>query len=255
LRDYLTDLDTPVAVRRQIPLVLLRIGSQAAHTVLAESMLDADTQVRYNVIIGLNKLGDLHPTWSLDARLVETVLGAEIMGHLRSYQIMGTLGREMSDPLPVTDAIHDAMERELERIFRLLKLLFPRQDLHSAYVGVQSRNPVVHDNALEFLENILGPQLRSLLLPLLDSEVPALSRTELANRVLGARVATSAEAVQSLLASEDPWLRSCAAYAIGALNLGGFEPQLERLSDDPDPLLRETVRQAQSRLSGAHEDG
>jgi AAA family ATP:ADP antiporter len=249
LRDYLSDLETPIAVRRQIPAVLLRIGTQQAYSVLCDSMLDADTQVRYSVIIGLNKLGDLHPTWSLDRRLVETVLGAEIMGHLRSYQILGTLRREMSDPAPVTEAIREAMDRELERIFRLMKLLFPHQDLHSAYVGVQSRNPVVHDNALEFLENILGPQLRSLLLPLLDSEVPATSRIELANRVLGTQVASSAEAVQSLLSSEDPWLRSCAAYAIGALNLEGFDGQLERLSADPDPLLRETARQAQARLS------
>jgi AAA family ATP:ADP antiporter len=249
LRDYLTDLETPVAVRRQIPNVLLRIGTQQAHGVLVESMLDADTQVRYSVIIGLNKLGDLHPTWSLDRRLVETVLGAEIMGHLRSYQILGTLGREMSDPEPVTQAIREAMEGELERIFRLMKLLFPHQDLHSAYVGVQSRNPVVHDNALEFLENILGPQLRSLLLPLLDSEVPTTVRIELANRMLGTQVANSAEAVQSLLSSEDPWLRSCAAYAIGALNLEGFDGQLAVLSTDPDPLLRETARQAQARLA------
>ena len=93
-------------------------------------------------------------------------------------------------------------------MFRLMKLLFPQQDLHSAYVGVQSRNPVIHDNALEFLENILGPQLRSLLLPLLDSEVPATTRIELANRVLGTQVVTGVEAVQSLLSSEDPWLRS-----------------------------------------------
>ncbi len=249
LRDYLTDLDTPIDVRRQIPAVLLRIGTQQAHSVLADSMLDADTQVRFSVIIGLNKLGELHPTWAIDRRLVETVLGAEIMGHLRSYQILGTLGRELSDPAPVTEAIRDAMERELERIFRLMKLLFPQQDLHSAYVGVQSRNPVVHDNALEFLENVLSPQLRSLLLPLLDSEVPATSRIELANRVLGTEVANSAEAVHSLLSSEDPWLRSCAAYAIGALNLEGFDEQLERLSTDPDPLLRETARQAQARLA------
>ena len=249
LRDYLTDLDTPIDVRRQIPAVLLRIGTQQAHSVLADSMLDADTQVRYSVIIGLNKLGELHPTWAIDRRLVETVLGAEIMGHLRSYQILGTLGRELSDPAPVTEAIRDAMERELERIFRLMKLLFPQQDLHSAYVGVQSRNPVIHDNALEFLENVLSPQLRSLLLPLLDSEVPAASRIELANRVLGTQVASSAEAVHSLLSSEDPWLRSCAAYAIGALNLEGFNGELERLSTDPDPLLRETARQAQARLA------
>ena len=249
LRDYLTDLETPVAVRRQIPNVLLRIGTQAAHGVLVESMLDADTQVRYSVIIGLNKLASCIPRGRSIAGMVETVLGAEIMGHLRSYQILGTLGREMSDPEPVTQAIREAMEGELERIFRLMKLLFPHQDLHSAYVGVQSRNPVVHDNALEFLENILGPQLRSLLLPLLDSEVPTTVRIELANRMLGTQVANSAEAVQSLLSSEDPWLRSCAAYAIGALNLEGFDGQLAVLSTDPDPLLRETARQAQARLA------
>jgi ATP:ADP antiporter, AAA family len=249
LRDYLTDLDTPADVRRQIPPVLLRIGTQQAHAALMESMLDADTLVRYSIIIGLNKLGELHPTWSIDRRLVETVLGAEITGHLRSYQILGTLGRELSDPAPVTEAIREAMEGELERIFRLMKLLFPQQDLHSAYVGVQSRNPMIHDNALEFLENIISPQLRSLLLPLLDSEVPVTSRIELANRILGTLVASSSEAVQSLLSSEDPWLRSCAAYAIGALNLEGFEVQLERLSTDPDPLLRETARQAQARLA------
>ena len=92
MRDYLTDLDTPIDVRRQIPAVLLRIGTQQSHSVLAESMLDADTQVRYSVIIGSTSCGELHPTWPMDRRLVETVLGAEIMGHLRSYQIIGNAG-------------------------------------------------------------------------------------------------------------------------------------------------------------------
>ena len=98
LRDYLTDLDTPIDVRRQIPAVLLRIGTQQSHSVLADSMLDADTQVRYSVIIGFNKLGELHPTWAIDRRMVETVLGAEIIGHLRSYQILGTLGTSCRIP-------------------------------------------------------------------------------------------------------------------------------------------------------------
>jgi ATP:ADP antiporter, AAA family len=251
LRDYLTDAETPLDVRRAIPGILLQIGSQGAHSVLGESMLDPDSQVRFGVISALNKLQDLHPTWPLDRRMVETVLGAEIMGHLRSYQILGILGRELADPKPVTDALNEAMDKELERIFRLLKLLFPRQDLHSAYVGVQSTNPVVHDNALEFLENVLQPQMRTLLLPLLDSEVPVTQRVELATKVLGTTVDTGTAAVQSLLASEDPWLQSCAAYAIGALGLNGFETELERLSGQPDPLLRETAKQAQARLGSA----
>ena len=248
LRDDLTDTDTPIDVRREIPTVLLHIGSQAAGAALVESMLDPDPQVRFRVISALNKLQDLHPTWPVDARMLETVLGAEIMGHLRSYQIIGTLDQALGDSTPVAGTLHEAMDKELERIFRLLKLLHPRQDLHSAYVGVQSANRIVHDNALEFLENILGPQMRGLLVPLLDGHVSTAQRIGLANRVLGTSVSSQTEAVESLLVSEDPWLRSCAAYAIGALRLRGFDAELSRMANDGDPLLRETARQAQARL-------
>ena len=69
-----------------------------------------------------------------------------------------------------------ACEQELERIFRLLGLLHPHLDLHSAYLGLQSKNAVVYDNALEFLENVLKSQLRGMLLPLLDGKVSATER-------------------------------------------------------------------------------
>ncbi len=49
--------------------------------------------------------------------------------------------------------------------------------------------------------------------------------------------------------SGDPWLRSCAAYAIGTLGLGSLEAELDAWEDDPDPLLRETVRQAKAKLA------
>jgi hypothetical protein len=252
LRDDLTDPDMPVDVRREIPNVLFKVGTQAALAALAESMLDADPQVRFRVISALNKLQDLHPSWPVDTRLIETILGAEIMGHLRSYQIIGTLDQALGDSTPIAGTLHEGMDKELERIFRLLKLMHPTQDLHSAYVGVQTKNNrVVHDNALEFLENILGPQLRALLVPLLDGDVSIGQRVGLANKVLGTRVNSQAEAVESLLASEDPWLRSCAAYAIGTLRLQGYSAQLSQMAADPDPLLRETALQAQARLREA----
>src|SRR5690606_21745692 len=145
---------------------------------------------------------------------------------LRSYQVLGTLDAALDDDTPVLAPLRTAMEQELERVFRLLKLLHPHQDLHSAYVGVQSTNPVVHDNALEFLENILTPQLRQLLVPLLDSQVPTSQRVALANRILGAGPPTESEAVRLLLQSDDPWLKSCGVYAVGALDLGELLPEV-----------------------------
>jgi hypothetical protein len=141
------------------------------------------------------------------------------------------------------------MTQEVERIFRLLKLQFPRFDLHSAFVGIQSTDPVVHDNSLEFLESILQPQLRGLMLPLIDSEVDVPARVRKATQLVGAGLETGEEAVAALVVSEDPWLRSCAAYAIGALGLKGLGHELDRWLEADDPLLRETARQAKEQLT------
>ena len=112
-----------------------------------------------------------------------------------------------------------AMEQELERIFRLMALLFPATGLHDAYVGVRSSNPIVRANALEFLDSTLKPELRQVLVPLLDSYVTTEERVALANRFVGAPLETPEQAVATMLASEDVWLRSCGIYAIGALRL------------------------------------
>jgi hypothetical protein len=142
-----------------------------------------------------------------------------------------------------------SMEQEVERIFRLLGLLYPRYDLHSAYVGLRSSDPVVHDNALEFLDNILRPQLWSVLVPLLDLGVSVSERIRLANLLVGAKVETREQAVAALLSSEEPWLKSCGVYAVGMLGLRQLEPELDRCLEHADPLLRESARQAKLRLA------
>jgi ATP:ADP antiporter, AAA family len=249
LRDHLADQDTPVAIRREIPGVLLRIGSAAAEGALTESLLDGDTVLRFRVLTALNKLRAAGSARPLDIKLVETVLAAEVVGHLRSYQILATLDYGEDPSEPVAQGLRESMTQEVERIFRLVKLLSPVYDLESAYVGLQSSKRDIHDNALEFLENILKPQLRALLLPLLDSDVTVHQRVELANRTLGTTVGTREEAAELLAQSGDPWLQSCAAYAIGTLRLSSLTHYLERWVDAPDALLRETARQARRRTA------
>jgi len=56
--------------------------------------------------------------------------------------------------------------------------------------------------------------------------------------------------VETLLASEDSWLRSCAVYAIGAMQLEGLEGALDRLAQDQDPAVKQAVQNARRRLAG-----
>lgn len=248
LRDYLVDRDTPEVIRRELPGALQAIGTPAAQAVLVESLLDADTVVRLRVVTALNKLLQLHPDRPVDRGIVETALAAEITGHYRSYQVLGTMGGALTGAEPVLQALHDSLAQESERIFRLLKVLYPDHDLHSAFVGVQSEEPGAHDNALEFLENVLPPQVRALVVPLFDREVSVEERAGIAERLVGVAVGSREEAVEVLALSRDPWLRSCAAYAIGELRLARFAETVDRWAEDADPLLRATAAAAREKL-------
>ena len=246
----LVDAGEPVDVRRELPSVVATIGTAAAQRILTENLLQQDVQLRFRVIAALNQLQKLHPDIDLDRQAVETVLMAEILGHYRSYQILGTLGDAFETSDPVASALHESMAQDVERIFRLLGLRWPEFDMYSAYVGLQSESAAVRANALEFLDNILKPQIRSLIVPLLDPSVSRSDRIAQADRLLGTSVDTREQAVGALIASDDPWLRSCGVYAVGMLHLTALGPELDKLASTDDPLLRETVRAAQQRLAG-----
>jgi AAA family ATP:ADP antiporter len=251
LRDHLCDSSVPIQARREIPSILVTLGTSAAASVLLDNLLQGDTMLRFRTIAALNKICRLNPEVVLDGQMLETVLAAEILGHYRSYQILATIGATTDGVDPFARALKESMQQELERIFRLLNLLHPRLDLHSAYIGLQSTSVSVHDNALEFIDNVLKSQLRDMLVPLLDSKVTVAERAQIAQRLVRTKIENQEQAVAELVASDDPWLKSCGAYAIGSLGIKSLEGQLDRCLNESDPLLRETARAAKLRLATA----
>ena len=254
LGSHLGDSAYLMSVRRAIPPILVSIGTPSAARVICDHLLERDTGLRFQMISALNKTHQLHPEIAMDRQLVETVLAAEIMGHYRSYQILEALSAPGESGEPVVYALHESMQQERERIFRLLGLLYPHLDLHSVYFGLQSTNSKVYDNALEFLENVLKSQLRTILLPLLDGKVSPIEKAAIANHLVRTKVGSREQAVAELVASDDPWLKSCGAYAVGKFAIKSLEAELGKCLEHPDPLLRETARIAKLRLDAVAVD-
>ena len=248
VRDRLVDPETPVGIGHELPAVLQAIGTPAAQAVLMESLLAPDPVLRMRVISAVNKLVQLHPNRRLDRQIVETALAAEITGHYRSYQMLATIGGSIGSSEPVVHALHESLDSESERIFRLLKILYPEHDLHSAFVGIQSDDASVHDNALEFLDNILAPHVRALVVPLFDRSISREDRARTADRIVGVGMGTRDEAIEVMTQSQDPWLQACAAYAIGELRLARFADVIDRWVTTGDPLLRATALAARDKL-------
>jgi ATP:ADP antiporter, AAA family len=245
----LEDSATPLEIKRELPAVLVRIGTPWAERILVESLLQADAELRHRIIISLNQLHSLHRDVPVDRPVIDMLLAAEIVGHYRSYQVLGPLRAHLQDDHSVLDSLRQSMERELERIFRLMSLLYPSTELHDAYVGVRSSNPTVRANALEFLDNVLPPELRQVLVPLLDSQVTLDERVALAERMVGTPLEGAEQAAATLLGSDDPWLRSCGIVAVGALQIHGLEKDVRRFEHVSDPSVRQAVATTLRRLA------
>jgi AAA family ATP:ADP antiporter len=234
---------------RAAPEILEQIGTDEAAGVLASCLLQGNAEFRLHVLKVLGRMRDRRPELVIDPSALEAVLGAEILGHYRSYQILGALELSTLEQEPTTRNLRVAMLEELERVFLLLGLLHQGTDFRAAWEGLRSGNRLLHDQALDLLESELRPEMRGLLVPLVDPVVHGAERMRLAEKLAGAPVDSPAQAVKELAGTGDPWLKACAAYSIGALGLRELEGYLEEWGRDPDPLLRETVRQAREALS------
>lgn len=209
----LADEGMPLEARRELPIVLALIGSPAAEQLLGDMLLQGDAALRYRIIAALNKLRQRQGDTGVDPQMIELVLAAEITGHYRSYQVLAALGPDPDPNDPVVRGLRQAMEHELERIFRLIALRMPGLDLHSAYVGLRAADRSVRANALEFLERALKPELVPLLLPLIDPDVSVEARVRVANAMVGARIESVEGAIATLLTSDDVWLQQTARAA------------------------------------------
>jgi ATP:ADP antiporter, AAA family len=244
----LRDPATPAAIKRELPSVLVRLGTAEAEVVLIDSLLQPDAAVRHSIVVALNTLQAAGGA-RIDPAFVELVLATEIAGHYLSYRQLGDLRERGRHDDPAVGALGQAMDRQLERVFRLMKLLLPHTAMHDAYVGVRSGIPAIRANALEFLENVLKPDLRQVVLPLVDSHVSLEERIARANRFVRGPLDSTEQAMATLLSSGDPWLRARAIHAVGALRLHGLAPRLERMQPSADVPTRSAIRLALHRLA------
>jgi ATP:ADP antiporter, AAA family len=69
------------------------------------------------------------------------------------------------------DAIAAEAQQSLERVFRLLGLLYPPADIYYAYHAITSGSMHLKANALEFLDNVLHPDIKRSLIPVIEVSV------------------------------------------------------------------------------------
>jgi hypothetical protein len=137
----------------------------------------------------------------------------------------------------------------LERLFRLLGLLHPNEDVRSIYRGLRNRRSQVRASS----RDLVGPPLRDTLLTLVDEVSDAEKLARLGHP--SPETAAYESLLESLFQQRGVSMRCLVAYHAGELRLTKLRGTLEKLSSNEVGLVRTAVGRALELLSGPEREG
>ena len=200
---------------------------------------------------GLGRLATENPSISLNRRLLEDARTTDLLRAFSYVDWRLVLEKHVHDvPARATEAqgllcrmLQDKEAHATERVFRLLGILSPEQDVHTIYRGLAMQNVDVRASSLELLESFLPARFRSAVLALVD-DVSDDDRIVAAG-ILTERAPADYEAVlRALLEVESSSIRSLAVYHVGELGISRFAPAVQAMEAEPDSALDVLVRQS-----------
>ena len=231
LGHFLTDPNEDIWVRRHIPATLARIPSQASMDILITGLAETDGFLRYKVLSAIQKLSRANPELTFKPEPLEVLALKEgrtyFNGLTLHYNLFVRAGLPTNSVLAMT--LDQKFRRGLDRIYRLLGLLYPWKDIAAARWAIDRGDARARSSAFEYLDNILSSHLRGRLMPVLE-EMPLDEKVRRANVVLKTRPRNVEETLLQLINDDDPVV---AAAAIDLVR----EKEIWSLTDDVEFVL------------------
>ena len=169
-----------------IPHIIGKFESQLAVDELFKLLRHKDIVLRLESARALNVIKEKFPQYTFSRRrivrrlLIECKMYQDTLGAM-SFQknvsmtyandVMVDNLDELSARKSLVDLLERRLENGLEQIFQLLGLRYKQTDIDIAYQGIISKKKDMQANAIEFLDTLLTPNLKSTLLPIVENTV------------------------------------------------------------------------------------
>jgi AAA family ATP:ADP antiporter len=172
LRKHLQDAGERLEVRRAIPQVLARIGNQRAADVLTEELVRGEEELEQELTEALFKIRSNQPKVRFKAAKIKAAILSLIKRNYEALLAEGD-GRPAGGDRSVSGPdMKAALDLRTKRIFDLLALIHPPEDIVKAYQNILQGSKKSGDYSLELLDNILDRDLKTYLSPLLEDLPP-----------------------------------------------------------------------------------
>ena len=134
------------------------------------------------------------------------------------------------------------LDGNLERIFWLLGLRYPSEDMLSIYQGIQSKKPDMRINAVEFLDNLLESNLKRVLIPIVEAALlENISDSMIKN--LNLKLPDEYQCLSMLMAGRDVKISLAVLHLIAQMGNKRFIPLVSNYTNSSNVKIRSFARQ------------
>jgi len=252
LRAALADRNVSRDIRLGIPRTLSKIASTASLNALLSALETEDGSIRYRVILGLEEMIRQSPGLHIEKDLIETAIDSEVRRyHHRFLTFFSLFGDPASSSKNGDSLLHQAlvenMDREKERVLRLLSLVYRADDIWRVAATLRNGSREKQAQAIEFLDNLLIGNLNRDVVPLFEDTL-GFERFHRFLSLSGLTEFSTETALRELLKQDDVWLKAATVWEIGLRGFSKLKKELQQFLVSAEPVLKETTNSVISRI-------
>jgi AAA family ATP:ADP antiporter len=182
LKDYLGDSEEDLRLRKSIPEIIAQVGTQRAANILSLEMKKKNKDIEPEIIAAIYKMRSKNPQLFFDKKIIFPEIMEKIID---SHVIMIEIQESISDKKMELTAkdLENNLARSLRRIFELLSLIYPHEDMIRAYQNICSGSGKALDYSIELLDNVVKRDVMEILLPLID-DIPLEDKAKRSRKIL-----------------------------------------------------------------------
>lgn len=174
LVDALLNPSEEFTVRRRLPRLLARCGTQRAVEGLLEGLNDGRFEVRFQCARALDYLAQRNPNLRYPHDAIYAVVDREIsLGRAvwESHRLLDRReGRDSGDGyLFLDEMLRERTNHMLEHLFSLLAVVLPREPLKVAFRALHTEDKLLRGLAVEYLDSVLPPLTREKLWTVIEA--------------------------------------------------------------------------------------
>jgi AAA family ATP:ADP antiporter len=263
LSEKLRDNHCRINIKNLIPRVVEAFNSQVAVDALIHNFKHVDElSIRLECVTSLTRMKENNQTLDFKEKIIGNLIldecklynstidtmQVQLLVHYLRRKKIKIEDEEMSARKSLLELLERRLENGLVRIFRLLELKYPQEDIRMAYKGILSGDKEHVENSIEFLDMILNPSLKSTLIPIIEASATDITSEEVIEN-LNKSNKSEYECFKNILNGRDAKLKLATLFLISKTKDAKYGPLLKQINLSKDKKIDDFAKKVVLEIS------